>query len=172
MSGHSTLCVAEPVHALMHCGKTGMADTIDDPSAWARTSRLVEALERTRPMGDPDLRRQCLEVAGSRLNIELTGLVMQGVNTRSQLYDVVRVLGDIPGGLMVLADTLRFFAPGARPTEAFHHLVRSTFVQPPLTAAQLREIHDLLRQAPRVPVGRIHRAARGTYDRLPPGTRT
>ncbi|NGO11917.1 hypothetical protein G5C60_31025 [Streptomyces sp. HC44] len=145
-----------------------MADTIDHSSDWARASRLVEALERTRPMGDPDLRRQCLEVAGSRLNIELAGLVMQGVNTRSQLYDVVSVLGDIPGGLMVLADTLRFFAPGARSTEAFHHLVRSTFVQPPLTEAQLREIHDLLRQAPGVPVGRIHRAARGTYDRLPP----
>ncbi|MFE5917034.1 hypothetical protein [Streptomyces sp. NPDC056468] len=161
--------MAEPVHALTRYGKTGMADTIDDSSDWVRTSRLVEALERTRPMGDPDLRRQCLEVAGSRLNIELSGLVMQGVNTRSQLYDVVRFLTDIPGGLMALADTLRFFAPGARSTEAFHHLVRSAFVQPPLSEVQLREIHALLNEAPKVPVARIHRAARGTYERLPPG---
>ncbi|MGW0943536.1 VMAP-C domain-containing protein [Streptomyces sp. NPDC002623] len=146
-----------------------MTDTIDDPSGWVRTSRLVEVLERTRPMGDPELRRQCLEVTGSRLNVDLAGLVLQGVNTRSQLYDVVRLLGDIPGGLMVLAETVRFFAPGARPTETFHHLVRSTFVQPPLTEAGLRDVQDLLRQAPKVPVGRIHRAARGAYDRLPPG---
>ncbi|WP_230396434.1 effector-associated domain 2-containing protein [Streptomyces blattellae] len=146
-----------------------MADTTDDPSDWVRTSRLVEVLERTRPMGDPDLRRQCLEVAGSRLNIELAGLVLQGVNTRSQLYDAVRLLGDIPGGLTVLAETIRFFAPGARSTEAFHHLVCSTFVQPTLAEAELREIRGLLRQAPKVPVGRIHRAARGSYERLPPG---
>ncbi|MGI5370171.1 effector-associated domain 2-containing protein [Streptomyces sp. A244] len=146
-----------------------MADTIDDPSDWARTSRLVEVLERTRPMGDPELRRQCLEVTGSRLSIDVAGLVPQGVTTRSQLYDVVRLLGDIPGGLLVLAETVRFFAPGARSTEAFHHLVRSTFVQPPLTEAELRHIQELLRQSPKVPVGRIHRAARGVYERLPPG---
>ncbi|MFF1440266.1 hypothetical protein [Streptomyces sp. NPDC058295] len=65
-------------------------------------------------MGDPDLRRQRLEVAGSRPNIDLAGLVIQGVGTRSQLYDVVRLLGDISGGLMVPAETVRFFAPGAR----------------------------------------------------------
>ncbi|MFD6322731.1 hypothetical protein ACFWOL_07600 [Streptomyces sp. NPDC058442] len=146
-----------------------MADTIDDSSEWVRTSRLVEVLERTRPMRDPDSRRQCLEVAGSRLNIELTGLVAEGMSARSQFYDIVRLLGDIPGGLMVLADTLRFFAPGARSTEAFHHLVHSMFVQPPLTRAQLQEIHGLLRQAPAVPVVRIHRAARGTYEQLPAG---
>ncbi|MFE8959315.1 VMAP-C domain-containing protein [Streptomyces iakyrus] len=169
MTGHSILRVAEPVHAWMPYGETGMADTIEDPWDWARTSRLVEVLERTRPMGDPELRRQCLQVAGGRLSIDLGGLVLQGVNTRSQLYDVVRLLGDIPGGLLVLAETVRFFAPGARSTEAFHHLVRSTFVQSPLTEAELEDVQDLLRQAPKVPVGRIHRAARGTYERLPAG---
>ncbi|MEU6274093.1 hypothetical protein ABZ871_17050 [Streptomyces populi] len=146
-----------------------MADTINDPSDLVRTSRLVEALERTRPMRDPELRRQCLEMAGDQVGVRLTELVLQGVNTRSQLYDIVRLLDDIPGGLIALADAIHFFAPRARSTESFHHLVRATFVQPPLTEVELREIHGLLRQAPEVPVGRIHRAARGTYDRLPPG---
>lgn len=170
VSGHSTLCVAEPVHATMPYGDTGMAaDAFDDISHWARTRRLVEALERTRPMVDPDLRRQCLEVAGSRLSVDLAGLVPQAGTVRSRLLDVVSLLDDIPGGLLVLADTLRFFAPGARSTEEFHRLVVSAGVQPPLPEARLREMRELLRQAPEVPVGRVHRAARGTYERLPLG---
>ncbi|MFF4396678.1 hypothetical protein [Streptomyces sp. NPDC001480] len=146
-----------------------MADTIDDPSDSARISRLVEALERTRPMRDPELRRQCLEIAGDQVDVHLTELVLQGMPTRSQLYDIVRLLDDIPGGLIALADAIRVFAPRARATEAFHHLVSTTFAQPALTETELREIHALLRRAPEVPVGRIHRAARGAYDRLPPG---
>ncbi|MFF5963103.1 hypothetical protein ACFY64_05010 [Streptomyces collinus] len=146
-----------------------MADTFDDPTDGARTSRLVELLERTRPMGDPELRRQCLEMTGEQVSVRLTELVLQGVNRRSQLYDIVRLLEDIPGGLVALAEAIRFFAPRARSTEAFHRLVCTTVVQPPLSASELREVHDLLRQAPDIPVGRIHQAARGTYERLPPG---
>ncbi|MEU6181640.1 effector-associated domain 2-containing protein [Streptomyces coeruleorubidus] len=146
-----------------------MADTIDDAVDGVRTSRIVALLERTRPMGDPELRRQCLEMTGEQVSVRLTELVVQGVNTRSQLYDIVRLLDDIPGGLVALAEAIRFFAPRARSTEAFHRLVCTMVVQPPLSETELREIHDLLRQAPDVPVSRIHQAARGTYERLPPG---
>ncbi|MQY14156.1 hypothetical protein SRB5_43180 [Streptomyces sp. RB5] len=146
-----------------------MAELLDDPSDWSRTSRLVHALERTHPMGEPDRRRQCLEVAGDRLNVDLNGLVPQNTGTRSQLYEIVRTLDGIPGGLMVLAETIRFFAPGARSTEAFCRHIPPAFVQPALDQAELNEIHELLRTAPKVPVGRIHREARGGYEQLPPG---
>ncbi|WP_436790707.1 effector-associated domain 2-containing protein [Yinghuangia sp. YIM S10712] len=147
-----------------------MVHTVEGMSHWERVSRLVEALERTRPMGDAELRRQCLEVAGERLDIDLLAVVRTGAVPRSQLYDLVRLLEELRGGLWVLADTISFFAPGARSTEAFRRLVLETPVQPMLSPGELREIHVLLRAVPdRLPIAGIHRAARGTFEHLPPG---
>ncbi|UGQ12637.1 hypothetical protein LO772_03190 [Yinghuangia sp. ASG 101] len=147
-----------------------MVDGTDGTSHWRHVSRLVEALERTRPMSDPELRRQCLEITGERLRVDLLAVVRTSAVSRSQLYDLVKVLDELRGGLLVLADTISFLAQGARSSEAFHRLVLESPVQPTLSVRELREIHALLRALPgRVPIARVHHAARGSFERLPPG---
>lgn len=147
-----------------------MVDGTDGTSHWQRVSRLVEALERTRPMSDPELRRQCLEITGERLHVDLLAVVRTSAVSRSQLYDLVKVLEELRGGLVVLADTIGFLAKDARSSVAFHRLVLEFPVQPILTLRELRDIHALLRALPgRLPIARIHHAARGSFERLPPG---
>lgn len=147
-----------------------MVDGTDGTSHWRRVSRLVEALERTRPMRDPELRRQCLEIAGERLGVDLLAVVRTSAVSRSQLYDLVKVLEEVRGGLLILADTIGFLAEGARSSAVFHRLALEFPVQPTLTRAERREIHSLLRALPRrLPIARIHHEVRGVFEPLPAG---
>ncbi|WBB61302.1 hypothetical protein O7599_01685 [Streptomyces sp. WMMC500] len=149
-----------------------MTHALSGQSDWQRVSRLVEALERTRPMSDIELRRQCLEITGDRLSVNLVAVLRTVSAPRGQLYEVVRYLQDRRGGLRALADSIEFLAPEARSTEAFRQLVFEVPAQPALTTEELAEIRGLLTGLaglPGLPVAELHRAARGVYERLPPG---